>query len=181
MRDGGVSLDPRARGDLTRDDMNHLDQQGAGTTTRSGMNHFGQHLRAERERQSLQLAQVSASIRVREQYIDAIERHDWEALPEPVFTRGYIQSYAQHLHMDPNLVLNAYAREMRISRAGKPPTQQAEEETTKALLERLARTQGLDLSDSWWRNRWMAAAVMVIAACAIAAALGFIPTPTAAP
>lgn len=145
-----------------------------GPSMREGASEFGQQLKAERERQSLPLEQVATSIKVREQYLDAIERHDWDALPEPVFTRGYIQSYAQFLHMDPNRALNAYGRAMRIARASQPVNEEAEMEAAKVLLERLARTQGLDSKGSWWRNRWVALAV--IAVCAVAAALWFAPS-----
>src|SRR4029453_603285 len=136
---GHIAVDERRRRDL-----------------REQMKDFGQQLRAERERQSLLLGQVSGTIRVREQYLDAIERHDWDALPEPVFTRGYIQSYARFLHMDENLFLKAYARVLRIAQAAQPSTPEAEEEAAKAFLERLFRTQGLDVSGAWWRSRWMA-------------------------
>lgn len=139
------------------------------TTMRHDASEFGQQLKEERERQSLPLEQVAMSIKVREQYLDAIERHDWDALPEPVFTRSYIQSYAEFLHMDPNRALNAYARAMRIARASQPVNEEAEVEAAKVLLERLARTQGLDPGGSWWRNRWIVLAVITV--CAGAAAL----------
>jgi hypothetical protein len=57
-----------------------------GATARDGMNHFGQQLRAERERQSLLLGQVSKSIRVREQYLDASS--GTTGLRPGAFTRG---------------------------------------------------------------------------------------------
>src|SRR4029450_1036340 len=116
---GHIAVDERRRRDL-----------------RERMKDFGQQLRAERERQSLLLGQVAGTVRVREQYLDAIERHDWDALPEPVFTRGYIQSYARFLHMDENLFLKAYARVLRIAQAAQPSTPDTADEAATAFLER---------------------------------------------
>jgi transcriptional regulator with XRE-family HTH domain len=131
---------------------------------------LGDQLRAERERRGIVLEQVSGSTRIRKQYLEAIERQDWEALPEPVFTRGFVHTYAQFLGMDPKSMLNAYGRELRISRAkessGGPPI---EADVTKAVLERLARTKGLDLSRSWSRTCWIM--LCLVGACAGAAAV----------
>ena len=81
-------------------------------------------------------------------------------------------SHAGRLRAIPHitkLILNAYARGCLARGASA-----ADDETAKALLERLARTQGLDLSASWWKTRWKAAAVVAIAACGGAAAWRFI-------
>src|SRR5262245_2294458 len=142
------------------------------TSERDHVSGLGQQLKAERERQSLLLGQVATRIRVREEYLDAIERQEWDALPGPVFTRGFLQSYAQILGLDTRHILNAYARELRISRATEPTTVEAEQEATKAMLERLARTQGTDRSGQWWRSRGMI--LIGLGACA-GAALWFAP------
>ena len=138
---------------------------------------LGQQLKAERVRQAFLLSQVASRIRVREEYLDAIERHNWDALPGPVFTRGFIQSYAQFLSLDTRQILNAYARQLRISRATEPTTAEAEQEATKAILERLARTQGRD-HGTWWKSRGMI--VLGLVACAVVA-LWFAPRLPATP
>src|SRR5207249_1836141 len=123
-----------------------------------------------RERRGIMLEQVSVSTKIRKQYLEAIERQDWGALPEPVFTRGYVHTYAQFLGMDPKSMLNAYGRELRISRAkDSSVSAPTEGDVTKAILERLARTKGLDLSCSWSRTRWMT--LCLVGACAGAAAV----------
>ncbi len=137
---------------------------------RDRMTRVGDRLRTERERRGILLEQVSESTKIRKQYLEAVERQDWDALPGPVFTRGYVHTYAQYLGMDPKYMMNAYERELRILRAKDPSASAPTEgDLTKAILERLARTEGLELARSWSRNTWIG--LCLVGACAGAVAV----------
>lgn len=75
------------------------------TTSLSGV---GSLLREERRNRSLDRSQVAQLTRLREHFIEALEREEWDQLPPPVFVRGFIQSYARVLGLDVDRVLDLY-------------------------------------------------------------------------
>ena len=112
---------------------------------RDGVTPLGGQLRAERERRGAVLEQVSEATKIRKTYLEALEAHDWKALPADVFTRGYVRTYAQYLGLDPEHLLKVYARERRIAGVDDPSTsEQAQRDATRAVLEKLARTHGVE-------------------------------------
>jgi len=62
----------------------------------------------ERERQGLDRKQVADVTRLRGFIIEALEKEEWERLPQPVFVRGFIRTYAQALSLDEKQVLELY-------------------------------------------------------------------------
>src|SRR5262245_15436437 len=79
-----------------------------------GAQKCGDLLRTERERRGIELDQVSRATRIGLHYLEAIERNDWAALPDPVFARGYLRAVSELVGLDPDYSLKAYARELRI-------------------------------------------------------------------
>ena len=51
------------------------------------------------------LNHVSQALRIRTPYLKAIEEDDWRALPNSVYARAFLRSYAIHVEADPELVL----------------------------------------------------------------------------
>src|SRR5579875_1411786 len=68
----------------------------------------GDRLRRERTRRRLTLAQVAQATRIRERYLVAIENDDFDELPGPVFTVGFIQIYARFLGFEPEPFVHAF-------------------------------------------------------------------------
>jgi hypothetical protein len=102
-------------------------------------------LRAERERRGARLEQVAEATKIRTTYLEALEAHDWKALPADVFTRGYVRTYAEYLGLDQEHLLKVYTRERRIAGVEDPSTsEQGQRDATRAVLERLARTHGVE-------------------------------------
>ncbi len=60
----------------------------------------GEQLKAERESQSLTLADVAARTRVPIRHLEAIESSDYSALPGTTYTLGFTRSYARALGLD---------------------------------------------------------------------------------
>jgi cytoskeleton protein RodZ len=54
-------------------------------------------LRTKREEMGLSHALVSDQIKVKIDYLEALENEDWDALPSPAFVKGFIRSYARFL------------------------------------------------------------------------------------
>lgn len=142
-------------------------------TRRDGTTRLGDRLRAERERRGFGLEEISESTKIRRTYLEALERHDWNALPADVFTRGYVRAFAQHLGLDPEQIMRVYARERRISAVGAPSESRDDgRQAARAVLEKLAKTRGAEESArSGSKARWLVAGVVAagIAAAALSA------------
>lgn len=68
----------------------------------------GALLREERRNRSLDFRQVARMTRLREPFLQAIEKEAWDELPAPVFVRGFVRSYARALGLDEQMVLDLY-------------------------------------------------------------------------
>lgn len=70
--------------------------------------HLGAYLKSLREHYELDVAQTAARLHIRPKYIEAIEAGDMSALPDKVYTQGYISSYAEFLGLDAASVMAQY-------------------------------------------------------------------------
>ncbi len=60
----------------------------------------GETLRSAREQRGLSIEQVSHDTRISARFLDALESDRYDALPAPVYVRGFIRSYASYLKLD---------------------------------------------------------------------------------
>ena len=73
---------------------------------------IGAILRQARTRREIELAQVESTTRIRLKYLRAIEAEDWGSLPEGVYARGFIRTYASFLGLDGERLAEEYRREV---------------------------------------------------------------------
>lgn len=71
----------------------------------------GHSLKVVRERRSFALADVSARLRIRRPYLEAIEEGRFGELPGAVYVSGFLRQYAEFLGLDPEQVLKTYQAE----------------------------------------------------------------------
>jgi cytoskeleton protein RodZ len=64
------------------------------------MDSLGTFFREAREAQGLSLQEVGASTRIQEFYLNALEEEKFNALPQKVFTKGFVRTYAKTLGLD---------------------------------------------------------------------------------
>lgn len=64
------------------------------------MQTIGQKLKQAREEKRLTLEKVFEAIRIRVQYLQALEADDLSAMPSPVQARGYLRNYAEFLGLN---------------------------------------------------------------------------------
>lgn len=69
-------------------------------------------LRVAREARGQTVADVAQVIRFSVRQIEAMERDDYAALPSPALVRGYVRSYARHLKLDPQQLIDMLDREL---------------------------------------------------------------------
>ena len=81
------------------------------------MRALGEEFRAAREARGLSLSDVAEHIHIRSVYLQALENEDWSAIGAPVYTRGFIRTYARFLGLDPESAVQRFNE----SGSGAPP------------------------------------------------------------
>lgn len=69
---------------------------------------LGAYLRGLREKRGTSLEEIARSTRVAGRYLQSLEAEDYQALPAPVFTRGFIRAYCQLFGVAPDEALALY-------------------------------------------------------------------------
>jgi len=72
----------------------------------------GEVLRKRREELGLQLGEVAELLKIKADYLTAIENDSPEKLPAAVYTKGYIRCYARYLNVDGGAVIQYYAQHL---------------------------------------------------------------------
>ncbi len=81
---------------------------------------LGERFRAAREQRGLTLSEVAEHLRIRSVYLAAIEDETWSTIGAPVYTRGFLRTYARYLNLDPEEAVAQYN-----ASSGAPPAQSA--------------------------------------------------------
>ncbi len=72
----------------------------------------GDVLRQSRTERGITLSDVEQDIRINRTYIEALENARFDALPAPVYARGFMRSYARYLGLDPDEAVRAVPRDL---------------------------------------------------------------------
>lgn len=101
-------------------DMRDLRDGGAAAESPSpgGPRHVGEALKARREALGYTLPDLAANLRIRLNYLHAIEEGRWADLPGHAYSTGFLRSYAQVVGLDPAAVLLRFKQDA----AGHEPT-----------------------------------------------------------
>jgi cytoskeletal protein RodZ len=75
------------------------------------MKTIGQEFAEERRRQGLTLAEVAKTTKIKEEFLHAIEKGDFKALPSPAYATGFVRNYAKFLGLPEEKSLAIYRRE----------------------------------------------------------------------
>jgi len=73
---------------------------------------FGEELKRNRLIREVPLESIAAATKISVRHLQELERGDFQRLPAPVFTRGFIRAYAGFLGLDPDEMVNAYLSEI---------------------------------------------------------------------
>lgn len=89
-----------------------MTDQGRSDGTSSAANEpsIGATLRQAREAKNLSLEQIAERLKVRVGIITALEADKYNDLPEPIYTRAYLERYAQIVEVDATTVVRRYDR-----------------------------------------------------------------------
>lgn len=72
---------------------------------------IGQQLKVRRQALRLSLAQVEIDTKIRGRFLTALEAGNYDKLPNDIYSRGFVQHYANHLGLDGVKIAADYARE----------------------------------------------------------------------
>jgi cytoskeletal protein RodZ len=76
----------------------------------------GETLQAARERKGVDLYRAERDTKIRMRYLAALEDSDWDELPAPVYTKGFLRNYAIYLGLEPDEILDRWREEMEQAR-----------------------------------------------------------------
>ena len=93
------------------------------------MNELGTRLVRAREARGLTLEDAERDTRISRRYLQALEAEQFEAIPAPVYARGFLRSYSQYLGLDPQAMLDLFPRDDDTPPSyGREPQQRASPE-----------------------------------------------------
>jgi cytoskeleton protein RodZ len=72
---------------------------------------IGERLREARMRQKIDIADVERATKIRAKYLRALENEEFGLLPGNTFVKTFLRTYAEHLGLDPQLLLEEYRAE----------------------------------------------------------------------
>lgn len=93
------------------------------------METIGNKLKAAREKQKMTAVDVAKAIRVKTEYITAIEKNEFHKLIAPVYARGFIKLYAQCVRLEYAPLLRQF--DATENREERPSTKQEQELQTR--------------------------------------------------
>ena len=65
-------------------------------------------LRKAREEKGWSYSDVEDSIKIRVRYLEAMENEDYEILPGPIYSKGFLRNYSRLLGLNPEEIVNYY-------------------------------------------------------------------------
>jgi cytoskeletal protein RodZ len=68
----------------------------------------GEKLRAAREMKAWSLNEVEEATKIRARYLEALESEQYEIIPGIAYVKGFLQTYAKHLDLDPVEILTLF-------------------------------------------------------------------------
>ncbi len=119
------------------------------------MDTFGDRLKSEREDRGLSIQAVAEILRVDHDRLRALERNDFDALPDEAVMMDCLHAYAECLQVDADLMIEDYVREREnfLGRLEDVVVEQVNENAPAAVLTEAERRPQF--------SRWLVALVVV--------------------
>ncbi|MCE4957226.1 helix-turn-helix domain-containing protein [Macrococcoides caseolyticum] len=73
---------------------------------------IGQILRSKRESLGMTLIDLEKKVRIQKKYIEMIEKNEFDRLPNPDYTRGFIEKYAKAVNLNAESLLSEHKDEL---------------------------------------------------------------------
>jgi cytoskeletal protein RodZ len=76
------------------------------------MDSLGEELRKQRELRQISLREIADATKINIRFLEALERNDYTHLPGGQFNKGFIRSYAGHIGIDAEKMIEVYLQEV---------------------------------------------------------------------
>ena len=100
------------KSDLKNDNENDDGSIGQNTGNQASI---GSLLRASRIRINQELTEVSATLRIRQVYLEAIENNNFDVLPGVIYAIGFIRTYSDYLGLDSEEIIRRHKTQTNIT------------------------------------------------------------------
>jgi cytoskeleton protein RodZ len=119
----------------------------------------GAFLAAEREKRGISIDYIASKLNLRTQVLLHLEADDYEALPNPVFIKGYIRGYCKHLDIQADPLIEAYnqicPKEIKVEKAvwQTQPQEEKNEKWLQWMAAGFAVVAVVSVSMWWFENK----------------------------
>ncbi|MCX6810424.1 MAG: helix-turn-helix domain-containing protein [Candidatus Berkelbacteria bacterium] len=72
---------------------------------------LGEKLRRARKRKGVDLIEAELSTKVRAKYLEALENEDFDLLPNDIYTKGFLTTYAEYLGLESKKIVNLWEQQ----------------------------------------------------------------------
>jgi len=100
------------------------------------MNNLGEKLKKRREALGLNLQKVAKISRLRQAYLERLEKGEYEKLPADIYTRNFLKTYSKIIGLNENEIIKEYEKERGLIDE-KPKSQKQKKLSISGLLSRL--------------------------------------------
>ncbi|MEX2028788.1 MAG: helix-turn-helix domain-containing protein, partial [Candidatus Curtissbacteria bacterium] len=76
---------------------------------------LGTTLLEKRQERGISIEKAANDLLIKKEHLQALEKGDWQSLPEPPFVRGFIKNYGQYLGLDTDRLQALYRREYDVA------------------------------------------------------------------
>ncbi|MGB7875846.1 MAG: RodZ domain-containing protein [Anaerolineales bacterium] len=116
-------------------------------TSQEIVNQIAQQLRRRREMLSLTLDEIERHTRMRAQFMEALEKGNFDELPSPVQTRGMLSNYASFLDLDVDALLLRFADALQARHRERYPEKPEGQRKRSTIPENLPRLRSFIAGD----------------------------------
>lgn len=78
----------------------------------------GELLREKRELKELTILDIAKRIKVKPEYLSALEDSNFQKLPSVTTTKGFLRNYARELHLNPDTLVAMFRRDFESQESG---------------------------------------------------------------
>ena len=82
---------------------------------------LGEKLRRARKRKGVDLIEAELSTKVRAKYLEALENEDFDLLPNDIYTKGFLTTYADYLDLDSKKIISLWEQETHTKNKEEKP------------------------------------------------------------
>lgn len=83
------------------------------------MRSVGEILRTTREKRAISLEAVVEATRIKKEFLEALEKNDFQKISSEVVIKGFIKNYAEFLGLSPQAALSVFKRDF-VEKTNRP-------------------------------------------------------------